>query len=155
MSFNEHPCIECPGMPNGCRFDDKKGVCVAMQTPPVTPTDRLKLVLGNVENLTATTAYMWLEQFSGPNEVIWPLKSRGNGVTGELRLKAFVKTDNVNWCMAKDINFKFWGGPPTRLGYYNGSLETLLMDRILSHADTYGIEATEAMFQPTVTPCNA
>jgi hypothetical protein len=142
-------------MPNGCRFDEKKGICVAMQTPPVTPTDRLKNLLRLCERLTATTAYIWLEQFSGPNEVIWPLKGKVNGVKGELRLKSFVKTDNVNWCMAKDVNFKFWGGPPNRLGYYNGSLESLLMDRVLSHAHTYGIEPTEQMFQPTVTPCGA
>jgi hypothetical protein len=155
MSYNEHPCIECPGMPNGCRFDKKRGVCVAMPASPATPTDRLKTVLSMCENLTASTAYIWLEQFSGPNEIIWPLKSRGDGVKGERRLKSFVKADAVNWCMANNVNFKFWGGPPNSLGYYNGSLQTLLMDRVLSHVDTYGIEATEAMFQPTVTPCSA
>jgi len=36
--------------------------------------------------------------------------------------------------------FTFWGGPPTKLGYYYGTLETFLRDRVLGEITHRGIE---------------
>lgn len=34
----------------------------------------------------------------------------------------------------------FWGGPPTALHWYEGTLYTLLLDRIFCECDTVGVE---------------
>jgi len=128
-------------------FDKKPG--------EVAPHQRVRNLLRHCEGLTAPGAYNHIELFSGPNEVIWPLT--GNQMR-ELVLKKFLEHDEVNWCMAANIRFKFWGGPPEKLGYYNGTLETLLKDRVLDYLNNYGIRETERMLQieieePEVQKC--
>jgi len=153
MTNDEHPCCECPGLPHGCHMDTKKWVCVPhkgekmhqnVKSTGMTAQQRVRNILRRCEGLTAAGAYNCIELFSGPNEVIWPLS--GNQMR-EIDLKRFVNGDDVNWCMATNIRFKFWGGPPKKLAYYNGTLETLLKDRVLAHLDSYGIRETEQMLQ--------
>jgi len=157
MTARDYPCNDCPGLPHGCHFDEQRMVCKShavqrrqmhqkFTTKPtgMTEEQRIKNVLRACEGLTAPAAYNCVELFSGPNEVIWPLK--GNRMR-EIVLKKFVEDDSVNWCMATNVRFKFWGGPPKKLDYYNGSLETLLKDRVLSHIATYGVKEAERMLQ--------
>lgn len=139
-------------MPSGCRYDEKKRVCVQM---PLNDRGRVVQLLKRCEKLTAPAAYNILVQFSGPNEVIWPLKGKPIGLKTEIRLKTFVGSDEANWCMAKNVHFKFWGGPPNKLAYYNGSLETLLQDRILAFADMYGVDEAETVFGMEAETCTA
>ena len=113
-------------------------------SPGMTTQQRIKNILTYCEGLSAPGAYNCIELFSGANEVIWPLS--GNQMR-EIDLKGFVKSDDVIGCMAANIRFKFWGGPPKKLAYYNGTLETMLKDRALAHLASYGVRETERMLQ--------
>lgn len=43
--------------------------------------------------------------------------------------------------LAKDTCiFWFWGGPPNKLAYWQGTLQTLLKDRILCEINEHGVE---------------
>lgn len=152
MTTDYYPCIECPGMSSGCRYDEKKRVCIPM---PLSKGSRVTKLLKRCEKLTAPAAYNILVQFSGDNEVIWPLKGKPDGLKTEIRLKTFVGSDDANWCMARNVHFKFWGGPPNKLAYYNGSLETLLHDRVMAFADTYGIDEAKKVFGMEAETCTA
>jgi len=155
MKTDYHPCTDCPGMPIGCQYDEKKRVCVPT---PLNDGQRITQLLKRATGLSAPAAYHTMTQFSGPNEVIWPLKGSPNGTKTEIRLNTFVDSDHANWCMAKDVHFKFGGGPPNKLGYYNGSLETMLHDRILEFANLYGVNEAEKVFHGRAkvrTLCNA
>ena len=155
MTPTEHPCIDCPGLPHGCHLDKTRWICIPHANRKkmhqtvnkfigMTAQQRVKNILTHCEGLTAGGAYNCVELFSGPHEVIWPLS--GNQMR-EIDLRGFIKSDDVNWCMAANIRFKFWGGPPKKLAYYNGTLETLLKDRALAHLASYGIRETERMLQ--------
>lgn len=153
MSEQQNPCTECPGMSGGCSFDADRYVCVKTPEPLVT---HLRKLLDRCKYLTVSEAYDLVEFFCGSNEVIWLIGRRvDGGVKSETQLKSYARSDDVVWCMANEVRFKFWGGPPNRLHYYNGSMETLLMDRVLEYACNWGIEATEDMFKGVRKKCIA
>lgn len=150
----ENPCTDCPGMPIGCRYDEKNRVCRPI---PLNDGQRIKQLLKRATGLSAPAAFNILRHFSGDREVIWPLKGTPKGLKTEILLKTFVGSDDANWCMAETVHFKFWGGPPNKLGYYNGSLETMLHDRILDFVNLYGVNEAEKAFRGEVVkvrnPC--
>jgi hypothetical protein len=47
---------------------------------------------------------------------------------------------NVSRLACESAPFLFWGGPPNKLDWYEGTLETLVSDRILSEIDLNGFE---------------
>jgi hypothetical protein len=118
--------------------------------------DQLRKLLECCKYLTAPEAYDLMEFFCGPNEVVWLVGRRADGgVKSETQLKPYIMSDDVVWLMASQVQFKFWGGPPNRLRYYNGTMETLLMDRVLEYACNWGIEAAEGMFKGVRKKCIA
>jgi len=147
MDNDEYPCTDCSGRPGGCMYDEERQVCVAQpKAEPLAHGKRTILLLKQCEGLSVPAAYNRLTQFAGSNEVIWPLQDTPKGLKTEIRLKSFVKSDEMNWCMANNVHFKFWGGPPNKLGYYNGSLETMLKDRVLDFIFMYGIDEAIRVF---------
>jgi hypothetical protein len=56
-------------------------------------------------------------------------------------IKDWVKMDDVAWLPAnKTSRFTFWGGPPNKLGYYKGNLQTLLLDRIYDYLCQHSVK---------------
>lgn len=136
-------------------MEEDMWVCVPhTPSPEVVRIKRINRLLAGCEGLTAPRAYAMLVGVSGPNEVVWPLRGKPGGLKREVDLKTFVKGDDVSWCLAKSVRFKFWGGPPSSLTYYNGTLETLLKDRVLDSIHSIGLDAMEAKFDIREKQCS-
>jgi hypothetical protein len=56
-------------------------------------------------------------------------------------VKDFITSDEISWQMAVQTPLMtFWGGPPNKLQYYDGTLYTLLVDRIYDYLQTHTME---------------
>jgi hypothetical protein len=56
-------------------------------------------------------------------------------------VKDWVMMDDIVWLPAnKTPYFTFWGGPPNKLAYYQGTLYTLLLDRIYDYLLQHSIK---------------
>jgi hypothetical protein len=108
------------------------------------------LVTQKLSGLSAPAAYDLLAALGHANVFIY--------LQGQLVVvKDWVKDDEVAWLPANNTpETTFWGGPPTKLGYYQGNLYILLLDRIydylLTHTlgelyQTMGITPKQRTFQ--------
>ena len=83
-------------------------------------------LLETVENLTAPAAYWILESLGLHGETVY---SRGMRVL----VKLLVYQDDTCYQAAGKVMVYFWGGPPTKLNWYFGSLQELVVDRLLDY----------------------
>src|SRR5208337_1313559 len=101
------------------------------------PADILNLIHGT----SAKNAYDIIEALGHPdvhvfaNQSLWKVKDIVN---------------SEKWESAKNIGpFMFWGGSPTHLKYYKGTLYTLLCDLIFDAILARGIEETKKIIYST------
>ena len=98
--------------------------------PQLTPN----CIIDAVENVTAPAAYWLLDAVGCSND-------EACFQTQTIKIKDLVKKDSISWLSADAVKpILFWGGPPTRLGWYQGSLQDLLVDRILDYYTKNSLE---------------
>lgn len=84
-------------------------------------------VLNKLDTISTIGSYSLLTALGYSDETIY--------LHGKLIcIKDWVKEDSISWLLANQTeNFTFWGGPPTHLKYYQGTLYILLLDRIYDY----------------------
>ena len=92
-----------------------------------------------LEGVTAPAAYWLLHLLGCPHEVVYTASSPYC-----VDVKSLVKRDEISCLAAEQVQVKFWGGPPTRLNWYRGTLQDLVVDRILDFYTTNSLEALVA-----------
>jgi len=55
----------------------------------------------------------------------------------EVPIKDLVYQDDISYQSASKVLVYFWGGPPTKLNWYYGSLQELVADRLLDYLLTH------------------
>ncbi len=88
-----------------------------------------------IENISAPQAYAIIAAMGNPNVNIF-----SQGLTHPLQ--EVVAEESVRWQKATSVGpLTFWGGPPGMLRYYQGTLYTLLCDRLLDLIQAHGVPA--------------
>lgn len=89
---------------------------------------------------TLVTAQPWLERLGATYDRVWWNRRC-------LSVQKLIDTLNKDQ-YASHVLLTFVGGPPKGVGHsrqYNGSLYTLILDRILYYMETVGLESTESV----------
>jgi hypothetical protein len=89
---------------------------------------------------TLVTALPWLERLGATYDPVWWNRRC-------LSVQRLLDTSNKDQ-YASSVLLTFVGGPPRGPGHsrqYNGSLYTLILDRILYYVETVGLESTESV----------
>jgi hypothetical protein len=85
-----------------------------------------------LDDVTSEEALRLLGEFGNPNATIFAHGSVWN-------LRKAVEGPQAGKTPAKEFGpLKFWGGPPNKLRYYDGSLHTMLCDRVMDYLNTRG-----------------
>lgn len=115
------------------------------------PASTPNCVLDVLENITAPTAYWLLSLMDCSNEEVYtesfvlgdynPQKHVYYDPGSSISVKELVKQDSVSWLLANNVKITFWGGPPTQLAWYHGTLQDLIVDRILDYYTKNSLEA--------------
>lgn len=88
-----------------------------------------------IKYVSAGQAYEIISALGNPNVNVF---QKGLSVN----IRDIAEKDEFRYCLARTVGpFTFWGGPKCRLNYYQGTLYTLLCDRILDVIDKNGIQA--------------
>lgn len=88
-----------------------------------------------IKDISAPQAYEILRLIGNPSVTVF-----SNGLV--YSVKNVVAEESVRGQKAASVGpFTFWGGPPTSLRYYDGTLYTLLCDRLLSLIQAHGVNA--------------
>lgn len=86
------------------------------------------------------TAQWWIERLGANHDKVWWNRRC-------LPVQKLIDTANKD-LYASRVPLTFVGGPPKGPGHsrpYNGTLYTLILDRILYYVETVGLEATESL----------
>jgi hypothetical protein len=91
-------------------------------------------VLDKLDGISAPGAYSILSVLRNP--------SVAAVLNGQMvAIKDLVQLDDFSYLPAKKVGpLTFWGGPPARLAWYEGTLYTLLMDRIKDYLCQHTIQ---------------
>ena len=102
-------------------------------------------LLALIHNISSVQAYEIIKNLGNPNVSVF-----SNGQM--FNLSDLVKDESIRDSKAIDVGpFLFWGGSPTRLKYYQGSMYTLLCDRILDVIQAHGVQAVREVITTTPT----
>lgn len=86
------------------------------------------------------TAQWWIARLGANYDKVWWNRRC-------LTVQKLIDISNKGLCASR-VPLTFVGGPPRGPGHsrqYNGTLYTLILDRILYYAETAGLEATESL----------
>ncbi len=100
-------------------------------------------ILHDLLNMSVSDFVQAMREFNSHNDFvtvrgIWTNRERG--VVWEL------SGTNIAMMPARAIQCKFYGGPPGNRQYYEGTLLTMFMDRVMSDALDEGMKAAGKLF---------
>ena len=97
-----------------------------------------------IKYITALQAYEIIKALGNPRVQVF-----AKGLIHDI--STIVEDEGIKYKLAKEVGFfRFWGGPPNKLAYYDGTLYTLLCDRILDTMQAHGYTAVrEVICLPT------
>ena len=101
------------------------------EIPKLTPEG----IINVVDGITAPASYWLLYGLGYSNDEAYFQNKL-------IKIKDLVKKDSINWLSVDTIRpLWFWGGPPHQLAWYQGSLQDLVIDRILDYYTKNSLEA--------------
>lgn len=103
---------------------------MTLTVPFITPA----CILEVIEDMTAPAAYWMMDSLGYRNDNV------GYGESC-FAVKTLIKMDQISYLPAKQVRLCFWGGPPNKLKWYHGTLQDLLVDRILDYYMENSLEA--------------
>jgi hypothetical protein len=87
-----------------------------------------------IQDIPVASVFWVLEQLDLANDQVFYKSST-------IAVRDLVKKDSINWLSAREVApLWFWGGPPKKLRWYRGTLETFLLDRLLDFVTHESVE---------------
>lgn len=104
--------------------------------PAIVEAKAVKSIRATLQGICLEGAISVLDAFGYTNDEFYGNKDKWS-------IRDLVNEDYFPECQGRRADetlvFWFWGGPPTRLKWYQGTLQTFLEDRILGEIESRGV----------------
>jgi len=118
-------------------------ICRRLGHDPVSKTaQHIASIKATISNLSIEGAVSILDAFDYANDVIY---HRGNKWNVRDIMNEQYFPFHQGRMAHETVIFWFWGGPPVKLSWYQGTLQTLLEDRVLYEIGVQGVTTIAKM----------